>query len=416
MIDKLKGTRDFYPSNWFKINYIKDVCVRVSKRYGFKEIEMPIIEKAEIWEKKSGGEIPEQMYVFKDKNDEFIALRPETTPSLARMVAKKLNELKKPIKWFSFSRVFRYEQPQSGRLREFFQYNVDIIGGDDFKSSIETIALTIDILKEFGLDKNDFYVRLNNRNIVEAILRKFNVKDKTGVLQVIDKKEKVNAKEFIEMLEEKGVENAKELSFVFDKSIDELPELDKDGEEAKMFTKNVFKALKELGFEKYIVLDLSIVRGLSYYTGIVYEVFDKKKEFRAIAGGGAYDNLISTFLPDKKISGIGFGMGDVVLSLILERVNKMPEYNPKINYYIATIGNVGNNAFRIAKYLRDKSFLVDITLLDKNISKQMDYANKIGAKNIIIVGERDLKETNKITIKNLETGKEEKKELNEFLK
>lgn len=413
VINGVKGTRDFYPKDYNTINYLFSKSKDVSKKYGFEEYEAPIMEYASLWQIKSSGDLPNQMYTFKDKGDELIALRPEMTPSLARMIAAKHKELKKPIKWFSFPRCFRYEQPQKGRLREFFQYNADIICEKSPLVHAEMIALAIDMLKAFGLTSKDFYIRLNNRQIVDSIIDMFGV-NKADLMHLLDKKDKLTKKEFNSELQKLGINETEKLLTILDSSFDKLPTLNSNGEEAKEFTNNIIKILAGSGYGDYIKFDLSVVRGLTYYTDTVFEAFDKKGEFRAILGGGSYSNLISDFDSSAKLDGIGFGMGDAVLSLLLQSKGLIPEYSKNVEYYIATIGECNETAFKIANIIRQKHS-VELNYSSKGITKQLEYASLIGAEFVVIVGERDLKE-GFVTIKDMSTGNETKEPISKILK
>ncbi len=415
-LEGLKGTRDFYPEDFAKVNYIYENTKKVSKRFGFEEFEAPIIGKAQMWLEKSGGEIPEQMYVFESKGKELVALRPELTPDLARMVAKKFKELKKPIKWFSFPRCFRYEQPQSGRLREFFQYNADILGGNLTLSTFEIVSLLIEMLKSLRLNEKDICVKLNDRRLTDSILERFEVKqeNKQDIMRIIDKRDKLPQKVFLETL---GDYFAKPKDFIafLDLPLEKM-KLNVSGENAKkefLFLQNLFK---KAGYSNFVEYDATVVRGLGYYTSFVFEVNDRIGKYRAIAGGGTYSNLVSQFDKSIVLDGVGFGMGDVVLGLLLEEKKLFPKLNQDIDFFIATIGysqKIIETAINIATDLRQNGKTVYMNLIDKGLSKQFEFANFIGAKKAIIIGERDLEE-DKITVKDLVAGKEKKESLKNF--
>ncbi|HLE05987.1 MAG TPA: histidine--tRNA ligase [Candidatus Nanoarchaeia archaeon] len=398
-MESYKGTRDFLPKEWAVLNYIFNNWRKVSEVYGFSEYEAPIIEPVELFTKKSGEEIKEQVFWFTDKGGRDVALRPELTPQLARYVVQYGKELKKPLKWYSIPRLFRYEQPQKGRGREFFQYNADIIGST-LNGTIELINMVIDLIKAVKL--TEFKIRINDRQIVNQLITKFNIKKEKEFYSLLDKKYKLSETEFSKELKKivKSAELEEVLSLKDEKCLAKLKKI--------VDTKRVEEVIKDID-KKYIEFDISIVRGLAYYTGIVFEGYDNKWGVRAICGGGEYDNLISDF-GGEKVPCVGVGMGDMAISEVLNMFKLIPEFK-KEGYYIATIGNVWNEAMELAKKLREKGTKVFLNISDNNISKQLSYADEY--EKVIIVGERDLKEGN-ITIKDMKTGKEEKKEINKI--
>lgn len=400
LMEGYKGTKDFLPKEWRLIDYILKKWKIVSESYGFEEYEAPILEPLKLFTDKSGEEIKEQLFWFKDKGDRELALRPELTPQLARYVVQYGGELKKPLKWFSMPRLFRYEQPQRGRGREFFQYNADIVGSGTPESTAEIINLAISILKSFGLKSTDIKIRINDRQIVNQLIDKFKIKKEKEFYALLDKRYKlknevfleelrkiVKSKELEELLKRKGTVCLKELSKIVDTTRAEK-----------------VLSLVEKGFAEF---DLSIVRGLAYYTGIVFEAYDAKGELRAGLGGGEYNNLVSDF-GGPQIPCVGFGLGDMVLAELLKDRKLIPEFR-KEGIYIATIGNVFKEASELANKLRIKQ-PVFLNTADQGISKQLTYAGDAGYEKVIIVGERDLKE-GKVTVKNMKTGKEEKKDI-----
>lgn len=409
-IQNLPGTMDFYPKDMRILNYIFSTWKRAAERYGYEEVDAPMLEPAELWKAKSGGELPEQMYNFKDKGDREVAIRPEFTPSLARMVAQKQKELAKPIRWYTIARCWRYERPQSGRMREFFQLNIDCLGMDSMKADAEIIALTVDVLKQLELTPKDAYVRISNRKLLDELLKEIGVSlEKTS--DAIDKKDKMPEEEFEELLKEIGLKSEQVFGLKDILSISSIKEFEKQklNEEAKKALgelKALFDYLKEYGAEEYCEIDMSIIRGLDYYTTTVFEVFDRSRKFRAIAGGGRYDDLVSAF-GGERCPGVGLGMGNVVLTKFLEEKRKLPDLKKKIDYYVAPVSEeMDKQAVNIAQKLRGKCN-VEVELTNRSLKKQMDYANNLGAEKVVIVGEKDLKE-DKVTVKNMSTGKEEK--------
>lgn len=395
-----KGTRDFLPKEWQTLKYMFNKWSEVSELYGFSEYEAPVLEPVELFTKKSGEEIKEQVFWFTDKGKRDVALRPELTPQLARYVVQYGKELKKPLKWYSIPRLFRYEQPQKGRGREFFQYNADIIGST-IKGTTELINMVIDLIKSVRL--TEFKIRINDRQIVNQLITKFDIKKEKEFYSLLDKKYKLSETEFNKELKKiiKSAELEEILSLKGDKCLAKIKKI--------LDTKRIEEVMSNID-KKYIEFDLSIVRGLAYYTGIVFEGYDNKWGVRAICGGGEYDNLISDF-GGEKIPCTGVGMGDMAISEVLNMFKLIPEFK-KEGYYIATIGSVWNEAMELAKKLREKGTKVFLNTSDNNISKQLSYAEEY--EKIIIIGERDLKE-DKITIKDMKTGKEEKTSIKELI-
>lgn len=419
-IQGLRGTRDFYPSLMRELNYIFKIWRVVSERFGYEEFDGPMIEPALLY-KKSGAEIPEQMYRFKDKSDEELAVRPELTPTLARMVTAKQKEFVKPIKWYSISRSLRYEAPQSGRLREFFQYNVDCLGTDSMKSDAEVIAVGINVLLELKCNKEDFYIRISNRKLASSLISSLGVKEGSlkELSRLIDKYDKLSDIEFVKGLKDLGL-NEKQISklkgYISLKSIKkiDIKNLDENGKKGLEELNQLFSYLEAYGLTEYVEFDFSIMRGFDYYTSTVFEIFDRKKEFRAIAGGGRYDDLVKDF-GGEPCSGIGFGMGDVVLGLLLKKLGKFPELTIDVDYFIAPVSDdVYPKAAEIASTLR-KKYNVSIDVTGRGLSKLIDYANTIKVKNLVIVGKKDL-DTGVVTVRDMNSGTEKKVKLESISK
>lgn len=415
-IKPLKGTRDFYPAEKRIQNYIFNVWKGVAEKYGYSEIDGPILEPVELFA-KSGEEVPEQMYILTDKSDRRLAIRPELTPTIARMVAQKQKEMQKPMKWYAISRCWRYEAPQQGRAREFFQFNIDVLGTDDMASDAEVITTAVKIMQAFGLKKKDFFIRISNRKLLQSLLLSLEIEKFQDIYRLIDKIDRMGKNDFKLALKDKGL-SSKQINDVMKiLSIKELKEveryeLDNNGEEGLKELKELFSYLKAYKVDGFCRLDLSIMRGFDYYTSTVFEVFDAEKEFRAIAGGGRYDNLVDMF-EGEKCAGVGYGMGDVVLELFLRKKKKIPDLVKELDYYVAPVNEkVRKEAIKIAENLR-KDNNVEIDLTGRSLRKQFDYANSIKAKNVVIVGEKDLKEK-KVTIREMKSGKERKIEVDKI--
>ncbi len=419
-IQPLKGTRDFYPEQKRVLNFIINTWEKVAKRYGYEDFDGPMLEPAQLWQMKSGQEIPEQMYVFEDKGGRVVAVRPELTPTLARMIAQKSMELSKPIKWYSTARCWRYEAPQTGRLREFFQFNIDCLGTDNMLADAEVVATAITIMQEFGCDKSDFYIRLCNRKLIQAVLESFQIKKIPEVMRIIDKKDKVSEKNFKEMLKEyklseSQIKDVLEMTTWTDLYKAKKLSLSEEGKKGLEELEELMKYLKAMKLDGFVKIDFSIMRGFDYYTSTVFEVFDQRKKFRAIAGGGRYDDLVKDFGSREKVSGVGYGMGDVVLELFLKEIKKLPEISREIDYFVAYMKPELVEEF--LPYMEElrKKFSVDLDLMQRGFNKQMSHANKVGAKKTIILAPKEW-EKGEIIIKDMKTGKQEVKNLKRFLR
>lgn len=306
----VKGFRDFFPEECALRNFISDTWRTVARRYGFLEYEAPVVESTDLFRKKSGDEITAQLYCFRDKADREITLRPEVTPSLARMATARQRDFKKPLKWFQIGPCFRYEEPQEGRGREFIQFNADILGDNSPAADAELIALAIDVMREFGVSESDFIVRLSNREIWNSFLADQNIdaEHTTTFLSIIDKIERAKPEDTESKLVKIGLTTAIVRDFM----------ASTDGEHPAFAELKANLAAR--GLWTFIKIDASIVRGLAYYTGTVFEVFDLKHNLRAVAGGGRYDKLCA-LMSDGNVDmpAAGFAMGDVVLGILLKR-------------------------------------------------------------------------------------------------
>ncbi len=414
MFQRLRGTRDFYPEEMAARNEVFRIIRDTAERYGFHEIVSPAIESFDLIAKKSGEEIKEEIYAFEDKGGRTICLIPEFTPSVSRMIANKQKELGKPLKWYSIPRHWRYERPQSGRLREFYQLNVDIFGSESPKADAEVLSVGISIMVNLGLKQ--FLFHISHRGFLQGLLEEYNIPDVQKAFRVIDKREKIPENEFIEELTACGITNYDEILEILDSvTIENIEEF--KGRTAKMDNAidnllDIFRYLDLYGFKEHCTLDLSIVRGLAYYTDMVFEVYDEGKEMRSVFGGGRYDDLVESF-GGEPTPAVGFGMGDVVLELMMREEGVWPEERTRVDYYIASIGDVDKYVLDIAKKLRAKGHSVSYDMVDRNLSNQLKYADRINAEHVIIIGERELEEK-KVTIKNMKTGEQEKEDIDEI--
>ena len=394
----LPGFRDFLPEDCAKRNYIFARWREVARRYGFAEWEGPVLEATELYKKKSGAEIVDQLFNFTDKGEREVSLRPELTPTLARIVAAHEREFKKPLKWFSIGQFFRYEKQQRGRLREHFQLNCDIIGESDLAADIELVALCIDILRAFGFTEKDFVVRISDREFWTDFLREKDVP--------ADRWD-----EFLQAVDKFGREPREKTAEKLGKLADDVFATLKSGGKSEKLSKLV-DALRGRGLADFVAIDIGIVRGLACYTGIVFEVFDRAGKFRAIAGGGRYDNLIAQ-LSDGAVSmpALGFAMGDVVLGELIneilrarEAMQKAITNDRKIDIYIVIAKEERRaDALRQIQQLRDRGYRVDYPLTSEKVGKQFQAAEEAGASVAVLYGD----EWPQLKIKNMETAEQE---------
>jgi len=317
------------------------------------------------------------------------------------------------MKWYSTSKRWRYEQTQRGRLREFYQTDVDIFGADSVEADAEIIAVLAETMRELGVG-NVVEILINDRNLMEKVLDKEDIENKRNVMEVIDEREKLSRAEFFTELENAGIGEKKakwideivSINGPLDEKIDDLEELvSGEAEEELERMKELVEMLDSYGVLEVVSLDMSIVRGLDYYTGLVFEVFDKKGELRAICGGGRYDKLVELF-GGKGVPAVGFAIGDAVIEELMKREGVWPEEELKTDVYVLPVSkDARKEATEIVKQLRKKNLKVETDLKNRNVSAQLNYANYIGAEKVIIVGKRDLKE-NKVTVKEMESGEE----------
>ena len=404
----LPGFRDFYPEDLSLKNHIFATWRAVAGRYGFEEYDGPPLEALELYTQKSGDEIVGQLYSFKDKGERDVALRPEMTPTLARMVAARVQALKKPIRWFSMPQLFRYERQQRGRLREHFQLNMDIIGEAGPLADAELMAAGIDIMRALGLGPQDVRLRVSDRRLVKALLTKAGVpEDKhPAAFGAIDRSERVPQDVLKEMLTEAGF-SAKQMTAVFstanlrDEAFTQAPEV------AEPLAQAV-AALKAMGLEDFVSIDLTIVRGLAYYTGIVWELFDAKKNLRAIAGGGRYDNLLD-------LPALGFGMGDVVLGELLKERGAVPKASTELGAFLIAVGADDMPVMlQLAHTLRDRGISVEYGLRHVGVRKQLELASARGAARAVIIGPEE-RAADVAVVRDLRTSTEAKVPLRQLL-
>lgn len=408
-----KGTRDFYPEemrlrNWFfgKIRHTLGLCA-------YEEYGGPMLESLDLYIAKSGEEIAcEQTYNFTDRGGRRLAVRPEMTPTVARMVAAKIGELNMPLKWFSIPNLYRYERPQRGRLREHWQVNVDVFGCDSADADLEVISTAVAILRDFGADETMFKVHINNRryfNDVIAEICGFDAEGSRKVSKVVDRKNKIPREEYEKELCALGLDGEKiaKIDSLYKAGVAEAVALCPESTGAKELSA-LFEALRETGLDKYCVFDFGIIRGLDYYTGTVFEVFDEAPENnRAMFGGGRYDNLVGLFVKNANVSGVGFGFGDVTLENFLVTHNLVPDLGKDaLKVLVARFEDVPVEKYmKIAETLRNSGITAGVYTGIKKFGKQIDYAVKGGYTHVVIMGGDELA-AGKVKIKNLATREE----------
>lgn len=383
----LPGFRDFYPDACARRNYILSTWRAVARRYGYVEYDGPVLETVELYRKKSGGELVGQLFDFTDKGDRHVAMRPEMTPTLARMVAARAKDFRKPLKWFCCPQFFRYEKQQRGRGREFFQFNADLIGEAGMSADAELIALVIDLLRAFGLTEKDFVVRLSSRSAWQDFFLRAGGKpeDEYAFFQIVDKAGRLPAEKTAEALDQFGLPALTAASVL---------DFMRSGEPG--FLAPILADLEARGLREWVQIDYAIVRGLAYYTGVVWEVFDRGGEERALAGGGRYDRLLS-LMSDGRVDlpALGFGMGDMVLDNLIQDVPAARaqrdawvarEVACEVYVVIAREEERGA-ALGLIQRLREAGVRVDFPLAAAKVGKQFQAAEQAGARYAVLVGE-----------------------------
>lgn len=426
-IQSVKGTRDFYPPQMAVRNFIVDGWKAASIRNGFVEYDGPIFEYLQMYQIKSGDEIVEQLFNFEDRGGRHLAIRPEITPTLARMVNQQVNALPRPIKWFSVPRLCRAERPQKGRLREFFQWNIDIIDVEDVLADAEVVYCSIDYLRSLGLTSDDVVAKISSRRLLAAILKNIGIPEAEleALYPILDKKPKIPAEAFVEMLE-KEVDNPDTVQMIVKlmdvHSVDDIPalvELNDEEQAALDELAQVFTYLKQMGVEDFCRFDMGIVRGLAYYTGMVFEIHDAAGELRAICGGGRYDNLLSDF-GGPKVTATGMGMGDAVLEILLREKGLLTDDAVPVqtlDYFVACVDKgLFSAAIEITAKVRQKGFSANLSYKTNALKKQMKAADSMNAAQCIIIGEEYLQEPKKLVVKDMKTGEQELVDAETFLK
>lgn len=414
-IQPYKGARDFYPEDMRLRNYIFDVWRSTCQRFGYEEYDTPILEPVELFAAKSGDElVSQQSYNFTDRGGREIMMRPEMTPSVSRLVAGRRQELPLPIRWFSIPSCWRYERPQKGRGREFYQLNVDMFGVDSMEAEIEMLQMVHDLMKGFNAKPENYEIRVNSRKIMSFILGDWlgldEVEQKT-IARLIDKMHKLPGPEFTGLIEasitpslrEQGVAE-KLLNVLKTEALGDLPEEVLTSEVVKN-VQSIITAAETAGITN-IIYDITLIRGLDYYTDFVFEVFDNDPDNnRSMFGGGRYDGLVGLFGVDPMPT-IGFAMSDVTLLEFLKGHKLLPDTKSDTDVMVIPIGNVVEKARIIAADLREMDVNTGFEITGRKTEKQLKSAIKAGVKYVLFVGEQEL-ESEQYKLKNLHTGDEE---------
>ena len=406
MIDlqPVKGTRDFFPEELRLRNWLFEIWRRTSVQAGFEEYDTCVLEHEDLYIRKAGDEISKQLFSFEDKSGRRLSLRPEMTPSLARLILQHNKSLSFPIKWFSMPQCFRYERMTKGRRREHFQWNADIIGQPHILAEAEILMLLISACESMGLTKKEFKVFINDRRILNAILTQINVPEDlhSTVMVILDKRDKISSEALVAMLEDTGM-SAKQVGqlneYLSNTDLKDLEENLSDTTGVEQLH-SLMDMMDTSGCSGYLKFDISIVRGLSYYTGAVFEVNSPEKKHRAICGGGRYDSLLSAF-GGETVPAVGFGFGDVVVLDVLKELGRFPELPRKLDYTIIPFASeqVGI-ALKIAAKLRMRGAVVDCNFSMKKMKKTMRQANESGAAKAILLFPEELAE-DKVVIRDM---------------
>ncbi len=397
IIQRVKGTREFYPEDMAFRTWLGNQMRAVSESFAYQEYDGPFLEKLDLYAAKSGEElVKEQSFVFQDRGGSEVALRPELTPSLARMVAQRQNQLSYPLRMWSFGPFWRYEQPQKGRTREFFQWNIDLIGVNSYQADAELLAVAASFFKRVGLTPDKVRINVNNRRLMDAALAGIGIKDeeKALVFRMIDRRDKMRIAEWRAY----GIDGG-----LTEEKIDALVKLleNKDLWQSSDELKEIFALLEKMGLRDYFAFDPEVIRGLLYYTGTVFEARDLSKDGRAILGGGRYENLVNEVGGDP-LSGVGFAMGDVMIRVVLEKYGLYPELKVQPADIMVTCFDASclADSYAIAMKLREAGLKISCYPEAVKLDKQIKYANKIGMKALVIAGPDEIAR-GMVTVKNL---------------
>lgn len=409
-LQPLKGFEDRYPEDKALDDYIFSIVKSVAASFGFQQYDGPLVEPIELYEGKTSRELlEEQAFTLKDRNDKTLMLRPEMTPSLARMVAARSQELTLPIRWFNIGLRYRYEAPQKGRNREFYQMDFDIIGSDSMLADVEILAVVVEIYRRFGATPKDVVVYLNSRQILNDVLQEFDIPAELSkeVIFVIDRKEKVSSEKFEVMLEETGLRK---------EQVQKIINLFNNPEVYVQYFAEIMSLAETYGIADFIEVNPTIVRGLDYYTGIVFEVKSRSQMGRSLLGGGRYDNLVGMFGTKDQIPGIGFAISDTITKEFLKDAEfLLPTYMQPSTVLVTVFSEeLQEQSIKIAQQLREGGIATELYPAYAKLQKQLKYADKKNISYVIVVGP-DEAASNAIKCKNMKTGDEQSLSVDEVI-
>ncbi|ADD05098.1 histidine--tRNA ligase [Natrialba magadii ATCC 43099] len=409
MYDRIKGFRDFYPGEMAARRATIDTLEDTARGYGFREIGTPALERAEMWTDKSGDDIVDELYAFEDQGGRHVTLTPELTPTVARMVVAKQQELSKPIKWFSTRPFWRYEQVQQGRQREFYQTNVDIFGSSEPEADAEILAWAADAMTNLGLTGEHFEFRISHRDILGGVLESYDADvDTEDAIRAVDKSDKLSTVEYHDLLIGAGLTADQAVEFddlIAGGDLEDVREFANTErvDAAVDNLQNVLAAADDFGAREFCTISLETARGLDYYTGVVFECFDSAGEVsRSIFGGGRYDTLIESF-GGQPTPAVGVAPGHATLSLLCQRAGVWPAEEVTTDYYVLQIGDTRTEAAQITRELRERGHVVETDVAGRSFGSQLNYADSINAETVVIAGEQDLA-NDEVTIKDMASG------------
>ena len=410
MTKGVRGTRDFYPEDMRIRNWLFDNFQSAARSHGFEEYDSPVLEHEELYTRKQGEEITQQLYNFEDKGGRKVALRPEMTPSLARMVMARAGALPTPIKWFSIPQCWRYERTQRGRGREHYQWNVDIWGSDAIQADAELLSVLVSFFEGVGLNADDLVIRISSRKVLEEVLGSLGISGDAfaATCIIVDKMDKLPAETVEQQLSEQGL-NSDAITTIQStlglSDLDSLASALGEGSEAVAELATLFDLVDAYGISDWVAFDASVVRGLAYYTGPVFEAHDRAGKLRAICGGGRYDRLLSS-LGGNDMPATGFGFGDMVIMELLNEKGLVPELpSGNQDIVIAIDEDLRSAAMSVATKLRASGRLVDLVLEDKRMKWAFRHAERTGAQRLVMVMPDEWAAGN-VRIKELESGEE----------